>query len=359
MTTFSVHCVGVTKRYSDVVAVDGIDLTVPSGETVSIVGPSGSGKTTTLRLIAGFEAIDAGEVVLQGAVVSAPNVYLPPERRQVGIVFQEHALFPHKTVAENVSFGLHKLRPDDRAARLREALELVQISRLERRYPHELSGGEQQRVALARALAPRPSVLLFDEPFSNLDAALRSRMRREVKAILAAAAVTVVFVTHDQEEALFMGDTIAVINEGRIEQSGPPEQVFHEPETKFVAGFLGTADFLPAEYADGKVETELGSFAARRTDPGPCEMMTRPDDIELARSEEDSATILSRTFQGMSYLYRVGLPSGAVVRSQRPHYERYEPGERVSVTVAPHYVARCFPRSRTARPTRASHTSSR
>ena len=342
MSTFAVRCVGLTKRYGDVVAVDGIDLAVQPGETLSIVGPSGSGKTTTLRLIAGFEAVDAGEISLRGTVVSASKAHVPPERRSVGLVFQEHALFPHKTVAENVAFGLHKLGSGERTVRLREALELVRLTHLEQRYPHELSGGEQQRVALARALAPKPEVMLLDEPFSNLDADLRARIRGEVKSILADAGVTVVFVTHDQDDALFMGDRIAIINEGRIEQSGTPEQVFHEPETRFAAGFLGVADFLPAEYVNGTVETELGSFPMSGESSGLCEVMTRPDDIELTRSTDGSARVLSRTFQGISDLYLVELPSGAVVRAQRPHHERYEPGDSVRVTVAPHYVARCF-----------------
>ena len=342
MSTYAVRCTGVTKRYGDVAAVDGVELAVQPGESLSIVGPSGSGKTTTLRLIAGFEAVDAGEISLRGTVVSGKKAHVPPERRSVGIVFQEHALFPHKTVGENVAFGLHKLGSDERAERLREALALVRLTHLERRYPHELSGGEQQRVALARALAPNPAVMLLDEPFSNLDADLRARIRGEVKSILADAGVTVVFVTHDQEDALYMGDRIAIINEGRIEQSGTPEQVFHEPVTRFAAGFMGVADFLPAEYVKGSVRTELGAFAVSGESSGLCEVMTRPDDIELTRSPEGDATVLSRTFQGISDLYVVELPSGTVVRAQRPHHERYEPGEPVSVTVASHYVARCF-----------------
>ena len=345
MNTFAVRCTGLTKRYGDVVAVDGVELAVQSGETLSIVGPSGSGKTTTLRLIAGFEAVDAGEISLRGTVVSGGKTHVQPERRSVGIVFQEHALFPHKTVRENVAFGLHKHGSDERSARLKEALELVRLTHLEQRYPHELSGGEQQRVALARALAPNPEVMLLDEPFSNLDADLRARIRGEVRSILADAGVTVVFVTHDQEDALFMGDRIAIINDGRIEQSGTPEQVYHEPATRFAAGFMGVADFLPAEYVNGAVQTELGNFPMSGDGSGPCEVMTRPDDIELTRSAEGTATVLSRTFQGISDLYVIELPSGGVVRAQRPHHERYEPGERVAVTVAAHYVARCFAQS--------------
>ena len=342
MSTYAVQCTGVTKRYGDVVAVDAVDLVVQAGEMLSIVGPSGSGKTTTLRLIAGFEAVDAGEIALRETAVSSRKRHVPPEGRSVGIVFQEHALFPHKTVGENVAFGLHKLKSDERDTRLRDALELVRLRHLQDRYPHELSGGEQQRVALARALAPNPAVLLLDEPFSNLDADLRARIRGEVRTILADAGVTVVFVTHDQDDALFMGDRIAIINEGRIEQAGTPEQVFHEPITRFAGGFMGVADFLPAEYVNGKVETELGVFSVSGEGSGTCEVMTRPDDIELARSADGTARVLSRTFQGITDLYLVELPSGAVVRAQRPHYERYELGERVSVMAAPHFSPRCF-----------------
>ncbi len=342
MNTYAVQFAGVTKRYGDVVAVDAVDLTVQVGEMLSIVGPSGSGKTTTLRLIAGFEAVDAGEIALRGSAVSNRKTHVPPERRSVGIVFQEHALFPHRTVGENVAFGLHKLRSDEREMRLRDSLELVRLTHLQDRYPHELSGGEQQRVALARALAPNPAVLLLDEPFSNLDADLRARIRGEVRTILADSGVTVVFVTHDQDDALFMGDRIAIINGGRIEQAGTPEQVFHEPNTRFAAGFMGVADFLPAEYVDGKVDTELGVFSVSGEGSGTCEVMTRPDDIELVRSEDGGARVLSRTFQGISDLYLVELPSGTVVRAQRPHHERFQPGERVAVAAAPHFTPRCF-----------------
>ncbi len=342
MTTFALRCDGLTKRYGDVLAVNKVSLTVETGEILSVVGPSGSGKTTTLRLIAGFESLDAGEISLWNTTVSGPKTHLPPERRRVGIVFQEHALFPHRTVGENVAFGLHKLSADERAHRLKDSLELVRLSHIEHRYPHELSGGEQQRVALARALAPNPAVLLLDEPFSNIDADLRTQIREEVKSIFADAGVTVVFVTHDQENALFMGDKVAIIYKGHIEQFGTPEQVFHDPETRFAASFLGVADFLPAKYANGTVHSELGAFPLSAKNSGPCELMIRPDDIELAPSANGAARVLSRTFQGISDLYRVRLPSGAILRVQRPHYERIEPGESVSVNVASHYSARCF-----------------
>ena len=342
MTEFAVQCTGLAKRYGSVKAVDGVDLTVRSGETLSIVGPSGSGKTTILRIIAGFETIDAGNVTLQGVPVSTPQTSIPPERRRVGLVFQEHALFPHKTVAENVSFGLHKMPANDRRKRQEDVLDLVQLSHYAQRYPHELSGGERQRVALARSLAPKPSVLLLDEPFSGLDANLRLRIREEVKTILAASGATVIFVTHDQEGALFMGDTIAIIDNGKIEQTGAPQQVFHAPVTKFAARFLGTADFLHGTYQNGNVETEIGVFPTPIEGSGECEVMTRPDDIDLAPADDGPGTVVSRTFQGISNLYRVELPSGAVLRAQRPHHESYAPGDRVDVRPSFHYTPRCF-----------------
>ena len=342
MTEFAVQCTGLTKRFGSLKAVDEVDLTVRSGETLSIVGPSGSGKTTILRIIAGFETIDAGIVTLQGVPVSTPQTSIPPERRRVGLVFQEHALFPHKTVAENVSFGLHKMPANDRRKRQEDVLDLVQLSHYAQRYPHELSGGERQRVALARSLAPKPSVLLLDEPFSGLDANLRLRIREEVKTILAASGATVIFVTHDQEGALFMGDTIAIIDKGKIEQTGAPQQVFHAPTTKFAARFLGTADFLHGTYQNGKVETEIGVFPASIEGSGECEVMTRPDDIDLAPSDDGPGTVVSQTFQGISNLYRVKLPSGAVLRAQRPHHESYAPGDRVDIRPSLHYTPRCF-----------------
>jgi iron(III) transport system ATP-binding protein len=345
MTAFAVQCTNLTRRYGDVLAIDSIDLAVRPGEMLSIVGPSGSGKTTAIRLIAGFEPVDAGEIALQGTVVSGNKVHIAPERRRVGMVFQEHALFPHKNVAENVSFGLHKLPKDEQVRRLRKVLDLVRLTGLERRYPHELSGGQQQRVALARALAPEPTVLLLDEPFSNLDADMRSRIRAEVRDILKESAATVVFVTHDQEEALFMGDTIAIMNEGKIEQTGTPEEVFHEPATKFAANFLGIADFLSGNYAEGNVKTELGVLAATDSLSETVDVMTRPDDLDLTGSADGVGTVVSRTFQGMSNLYDVRLPSGTLVRAQRPHHERYEPGDRVSVSFGTHYVPRYFVRN--------------
>ncbi|HYN88168.1 MAG TPA: ABC transporter ATP-binding protein, partial [Ardenticatenaceae bacterium] len=242
MSGYAVECTGLAKSFGDVRAVDNLSLAVRPGEVVAVLGPSGCGKTTALRLIAGFERPDAGEVRIGERVVAGRDTCLPPERRRVGLVFQNYALFPHMSVAENVAYGVR--RGQDRAARVREILSRVELDGLDARLPHELSGGQQQRVALARALAPQPEVLLMDEPFSNLDAGLRAQVRKEVREILRVTNTAVLFVTHDQEEALLMGDRVAILHAGAVEQVGAPADVFHTPATRFVAGFLGVADFI-------------------------------------------------------------------------------------------------------------------
>jgi spermidine/putrescine ABC transporter ATP-binding subunit len=238
----------LVKRFGSITAVDCVDLAVPSGELVALLGPSGCGKTTTLRIVAGFERPDAGRVYIQGVDVTAT----PPYRRDTGMVFQHYALFPHMTVRENVGFGL-RMRGVDRSeagSRVTDALALVSLSGLEERYPRQLSGGQQQRVALARALVIRPRLLLLDEPLSSLDAKLRQEMRLEVRAIQRRVGITALFVTHDQEEALSLADRVAVINQGRVEQVGTPVEVYEQPRTAFVAGFIGQSNFFHGEIVD-------------------------------------------------------------------------------------------------------------
>jgi len=325
----------LTKRYTPAAApaVDDLSLSVAQGEMLSIIGPSGCGKTTLLRLVAGFERPEAGEVIIGGRRVAGPGLHLPPEQRQVGMVFQSYALFPHLSVAENVGYGLFGLRGEARGRQIRHSLRLVGLLDVQHRMPHELSGGQQQRVALARALAPNPAVVLLDEPFSNLDASLRRVMRDEVRAILRTTGATAVFVTHDQEEALFMGDRIAVLHQGRLEQAGAPEAIFHTPATRFVAEFMGNTDFLPGEVTPDGILTEVGLIPQRVSLPAGAavELAVRADDVSLARDRAGQGLVLARQFLGAQNIYRVRLPSGRLLHSLQPHTLLWPPGTPVIV----------------------------
>ncbi len=258
------------------------------------------------------------------------------------MVFQEYALFPHLTVEQNVGYGVPRAERRQRAA---EVLALVGLTGLEGRYPHQLSGGQQQRVALARALAPGPEVLLLDEPFSNLDADLRSQVRAEVKEILRTAGTTAIFVTHDQDEALFMGDLVAVMRDGRIEQVATPEALFHAPQTRFVAEFVGLADFLPATASERGYETEIGLAPAERgaTTDGAIEVMVRPDDVVVRANDRGPARVARSTFLGMHMLYQIALPSGRTVHALAGHTEAIAPGTPVEVRLAGDHPLRAFP----------------
>ncbi|MYG93344.1 MAG: ABC transporter ATP-binding protein, partial [Acidimicrobiia bacterium] len=250
------------KSFDATVALDDFNLEVESGSLLTVLGPSGVGKTTALRILAGFEMPDSGTVRVNGQTVNGPGIFVPPERRQVGMVFQNYALFPHLSVARNVAFGLDARH---RERRVSQVLEMVGLAGFEKRMPHELSAGQQQRVALARALAPGPQVILADEPFSNLDAALRKRLRAEVRSILREAQTTAIMVTHDQEEALAVSDQLALMNEGRVVQTGPPDHVYRNPATSWVAEFLGDADFFDANAKGGRITTPFGTFPTTRS----------------------------------------------------------------------------------------------
>jgi iron(III) transport system ATP-binding protein len=326
----------VSKRYGPArpPAVDRLSLQVGEGEIVALLGPSGCGKTTTLRLIAGLEVPDSGTITLRGRVVTGPGHVVPPEERGIGIVFQDYALFPHLTVADNVGFGLPRAARHGRRARIADVLALVGLEGLESRYPHELSGGQQQRVALARALAPAPALMLLDEPFSNLDADLRWQMRDEVERILRETATTAVFVTHDQEEAFTLADRVGVLQAGRVEQMAPPQQVYHRPATRFVASFVGAADFLPGVVDREGIVTEVGTFANvdRLPEGQPVEVMIRPDDISFVPEAGGPGTITRRYFRGSETVYCIGLPSGHRVHSSQPSASVLPTGTRVALS---------------------------
>ncbi|MCH7663875.1 MAG: ABC transporter ATP-binding protein [Chloroflexi bacterium] len=342
MANFAVNGVGLSKIFGDVTAVNNLDITVKPGEILAVVGPSGCGKTTALRLIAGFEKPDTGRITLGENIVADERIHVPPEKRGVGMVFQEYALFPHLTVFDNVSFGLN--RNNHREADTISMLKLVGLEVFAERYPHELSGGQRQRVALARALAPRPILILLDEPFSNLDADLRLRMREEVRVILRGINATAIFVTHDQEEALFMGDRLAVMYQGEIVQVGTPEEIFHQPATRFVAEFMGKTDFLPGEVVATGIETEIGLIPQKlELKLGTkVELAVRADDIGFEPDKNSKSLVLARHFQGAMNLYRLRLPSGRLLHAYQPHTNIISPRTTVRVWAEPGHPLACF-----------------
>jgi iron(III) transport system ATP-binding protein len=325
----------VSKAFGPVEAVRGVSLEIDRGELVAVLGPSGCGKTTLLRTIAGFERPDAGRVVVSGEVVAGPDRFLPPERRRIGMVFQDYALFPHLTVTANVSFGLAGRPREQREAFTRRTLELVGLQHKSDRHPHELSGGERQRVALARALAPEPELVLLDEPFASLDASLRAGLRREVELILRDAEATALLVTHDQEEALSLADRLAVMREGRIVQVGPPEDVYVRPASRWAAQFVGEVNVLAGVAHGGVVETELGTFDLRAPASGTVHVAVRPEQLELRADHDGNAEVVAREFRGHDVLYRLRHEGGRVVLVQLPSLELHEVGARVFVRPAP------------------------
>ena len=342
---------GVSKDYGSEVAVDDLSLSVKDGELLTLLGPSGCGKTTTLRMIAGLEAPTDGSISIAGETVTADadGPFRKPEDRDVGIVFQDYALFPHLSVHENIAFGLTEMDEASIDERVAELLELVDLQAHEEKMPGQLSGGQQQRVALARSLAPEPDVLLLDEPFSNLDVRLRVEMREEVRRILKRAGVTAISVTHDQEEALSISDRVAIIDDGSVAQIGDPAEVFENPESRFVASFLGQASFLSAHVADDTLETGLGSFGRERLN-GPIEayggamidVLVRPDDLQAMPTSEPRADgyVVHRQYNGPSFIYRVELHSGDVVHCMHNHVETFKAGQPVEVDlVADHELA--------------------
>ena len=303
-------------------------------EIFALLGASGCGKTTTLRLIAGFEKADAGTITMDDRVLNDPNIYIPPESRGIGFVFQDYALFPDKNVLENAAFGLSRKTPKkERHANTLETLERVGIAHLHTRMPHHLSGGEQQRVALARSLATQPKLLLLDEPFSSLDAGLRQATREEVRDLLKAAGITVILVTHDQEEALSFAERVAVMSSGKIEQIGTPEQVYRHPNTEYVARFLGTTNIIETDIKNGIADTPVGTLIVDSPDTTQARISIRPEHLHIEKpipnsDERKQGHIVAREFKGHDFTYRVEV-NGKQYFVQTDYQQLFEVGDVV------------------------------
>ena len=335
-------------------AVQGVSLNLNAGDIGVLIGPSGCGKTTLLRAVAGLEPVSSGEIRLQGQIVSNAHTALPPEQRRIGMVFQDYALFPHLSVGDNVAFGIHHWKKSEQAARVAEVLALVGLEGSAKCYPHELSGGQQQRVALARALAPRPQLMLLDEPFSNLDVDLRERLAHEVRSILKAAGATALFVTHDQLEAFAIGDVIGVINHGQLHQWDNAYTLYHRPATRFVADFIGHGVFLPAHLemkGSGVVaQTPLGELSDLAECPlpssyaqGECDVLLRADDVIHVDDAAIKAQIIRKSFRGSEFLYTLRLASGQTVMAHVPSHHNHEIGEWIGMALQVDHVV-AFPR---------------
>jgi iron(III) transport system ATP-binding protein len=336
--------------YGEREVVHGLSFSLERGAIGCLLGPSGCGKTTVLRCVAGFEPPRQGEVLLNGAQVSTRGFLLPPEKRRIGMVFQDFALFPHLTVADNIAFGLRRWPARERETRLRELTELVRLQASVRQYPHELSGGQQQRVALARALAPRPELLLLDEPFSNLDVELREQLSVEVRDVIKASGATAVLVTHDQQEAFAMADEIGIMNEGRIMQWDTPYVLYHQPADRFVADFVGQGVFLPAKVLGAhRVEIELGVLDGDV--PHGCQqgcevcgrgcmadVLLRPDDVVHDDASGMKAEVVKKAFRGADILYTLRLDSGRAVLALVPSHHNHAIGERIGIRLAVDHV---------------------
>lgn len=333
----------VVRRFGERSAVNGLTMRLAKGSIGCLLGPSGCGKTTALRCIAGFEPVDVGVIRAHGRVLASEGFQSPPESRQIGMVFQDYALFPHLTVLENVAFGLHRLDRGKRKRRAEEILETVGLAEHRSHYPHQLSGGQQQRVALARALAPEPEIVLLDEPFSSLDVELRERLSIEVRTVLKTLNTTALLVTHDQQEAFAVADVVGVMKDGKLEQWDTPYQLYHRPQTRFVADFIGQGVFIPGEIvAAGSVRTELGVVRANGNGQWQTgrhvDLLLRPDDVIHDDASTLRAEVCQRAFRGAEFLYTLKLASGLQLLSLVPSHHDHAVGEQIGIRIEPDHV---------------------
>ncbi|MEM7564627.1 MAG: ABC transporter ATP-binding protein [Pseudomonadota bacterium] len=326
----------LTAGYDDLQVLDGVSLNLKPGEIGCLLGPSGCGKTTVLRVIAGFENAWQGHVTVDGVEVSSGSFSMPPEKRNIGMVFQDFALFPHLRVEDNIRFGLKGMKGPEQQARISEMLAMVGMPAYAQAYPHQLSGGQQQRIAVARALAPRPEILLLDEPFSNMDVELREQLAREIRNILQQENTTAILVTHDQDEAFAMADQICVINEGKILQQGSGYELYHQPANRFVADFVGQGVIVPATVVKTDVvKTTLGLIDGEMAEPvasgESVDVLIRPDDVVLDASSEETAVVVEKVFRGADFLYYLRMDSGIELMCLTPSHHNHEINETVGI----------------------------
>lgn len=333
----------VHQSYGDHAVVKGLSFVLDRGAIGCLLGPSGCGKTTVLRCVAGFESISEGEIRINGTRMSGHGALVPPERRHIGMVFQDYALFPHLSVAQNIAFGLRTLSRDERDSQVAKLIDVVGLAGMAASFPHELSGGQQQRVALARALAPQPDLLLLDEPFSNLDTELRQRLSLEVREIIKRSNTTALLVTHDQHEAFAIADEIGIMHQGEIEQWDSAYNLYHRPESRFIADFVGQGVFVPGEVLSGRqVRIELGVLDG--VIPGACgescascgkgcnvDVLLRPDDIIHDDASKVQAEVLHKAFRGADILYTLKLASGQTVLALVPSHHNHSLGEKIGI----------------------------
>ncbi len=338
----------VSIAYGKNVVVQGASLQLEKGEIGCFLGPSGCGKTTLLRAIAGFEPLQQGEILLNNKAVSNTAIHLAPEKRNIGMVFQDFALFPHLSVADNIAFGMTHLKRAEQQQRTQQLLEMVSLNDYGKRYPHELSGGQQQRIALIRALAPKPDLLLLDEPFSSMDVELREELAIEIRDILKHENITAILVTHDQNEAFIVADTIGVMQDGKLTQWADGYELYHQPENAFIADFIGQGVFFDGEVInENDIKTSLTTVKGKVPDGcvADCKVQVfiRPDDIILDKTASLKATVVGREFRGANFLYTLELADGNKLLTLEHSHNRHDIGDEVGVRLDIEHVV-VFPK---------------
>ena len=339
----------ITHSYGESLILDHVSLELDNGDIACVLGPSGCGKTTLLRCIAGFERLQGGSILIDGQTISSATEHVAAENRRIGMVFQDYALLPHLTVQKNVMFGLHDKSREDAQRIATTMLQQVRLAEYASRFPHELSGGQQQRVAIARALAPEPELLLMDEPFSNLDAGMRTGIGREIKSLLNSLGATALVATHDHQDAFALGDTIGVMNKGELLQWDSSYDIYHQPKDRFIANFIGRGVWLPGRVTGAsEIEIELGTARGTLTASYPAgtdvELFLRPDDVVHDDSSSLELEVVGKRFRGVDFLYELKLPGGATILSAVPSHHDHAVGEKIGVRLDTDHIV-VFPRN--------------